>query len=299
MQNHPDVFFHTGFLGGGGFFIVSHAQECEECTVKTDTGFHTGRHDLTLIVMVNVAQILTGEFAVLAQIPDAAVVDTLQFAPAEGEFDFDINCRFGIVGKFLMLIDPHTVFGEAQFLTVIFDPLFFPVLEPLHAALILAEKFHLHLGEFTAAESEVAGVDLVTEGFADLGDTKGQFLTGGDTDTVEVHKDRLTGFSTQISDMLIVKDRTYESFHHQIEFFRLGKIFGFAVGAGRGIFHLIHAVTGLAVFAVGHQVAELIEVTGSFPHGRVADDRGIKSLNIVPGLDHFTPPEILDGTFHT
>jgi hypothetical protein len=39
-------------------------------------------------------------------------------------------------------------------------------------------------------------------------------------------------------------------------------------------------------------------VTGSLPDGRVGDDGGVKTFDIVAGLDHFTPPESLDSSFH-
>ena len=197
-----------------------------------------------------------------------------------------------------MDVDAEEVVGEFEFLTVVFDPLLLPVFEPLHALLAVAEELHLHLGEFAAAEGEVARIDLVPERLADLGDAEGELLPGGDPDTVEIHEDRLTGFGAEPGGVLLVEHRSDEGLHHQIEFTRFGQILGTAVGAGGRIGHLVHPVAGLALAAVGHEVAELIEMTRGLPDPGVADDGRIESFDVVAGLDHLVPPEVFDGALH-
>ena len=98
--------------------------------------------------------------------------------------------------------------------------------------------------------------------------------------------------------MLLVEDRADEGFHHQVEFARLGQVLGTAVRTGGRVGHLVDAVAGFALLAVGHQVAELVEVAGSLPDAGMADDGRIKSFDVVAGFDHFMPPEVFDGAFH-
>ena len=197
-----------------------------------------------------------------------------------------------------MLVDAEEAVVELQLVLIVVDPLLFPVFEPLHALFAVAEELHLHLGEFAAAEGEVARIDLVAERLADLGDAEGELLAGGDPDAVEVHEDRLAGFGAQIGDVLVVEDRADEGLHHQVEFPRFGEVLRAAVRAGGGVLHLIDPVAGLAFLAVGHEVAELVDVAGGLPDARVADDGRIESLDVVAGFDHFVPPEVFDGALH-
>ena len=202
------------------------------------------------------------------------------------------------MSEFFVFVNAEEIVGELQLVLVVVDPLFLPVFKPFHALFAVAEEFHFHLGKFPAAEGEVAGVDLVTESLTDLGDTKRQLLTGTVANLLEVNKNRLAGFGTQISGVFVVKDRAHIGFHHQIEFPGFGQVFAAAVGASGGIFHLVDPVTALAVFTVGHKVAELIQVTGSLPDGGVTDDGAVKAFDIVTGFHHFVPPEVFDGTLH-
>ena len=73
-----------------------------------------------------------------------------------------------------------------------------PVLEPLKVGARLAEELQLHLLKLAGTEGEVAGSDLVAEGFADLADAERNLLSGGALDVLKVYKDALCGLRTQI-----------------------------------------------------------------------------------------------------
>ena len=98
--------------------------------------------------------------------------------------------------------------------------------------------------------------------------------------------------------MFVIEYRSDESLHHQIEFAWFGQVMAAAVGACIGVVHEVDAEAGLAVAAVDHQIAELVEVSGSLPHSRVAYNGGIESFDIVACFDHFVPPELFDSAFH-
>ena len=228
-------------------------------------------------------------------IPLAAVVDALDFAPAEREEELDVESLLGVVGEFLMPVDVELLFRNAENLRVEVPRLVLPVVEPLQRFVLMAEEFHFHLHEFAGAEREVSRIDFVTEGLASLRDTERQLLAGGDADRVEIDENRLAGFRTQPCDMLFIEYRADERLHHEVEFARFGQSLGAAVRAGRGVVHLIDAVAAFAVHAVRHEVGELVKMAGRLPDHWMADDGGVQSDDVVALFDHIFPPKLLDG----
>ena len=298
VQHDAGILLHPLLRGRGLLFVVGGGEQREHRAVEPDRGFNDGRHELAAVVVIHVREILAGEFAVARQVPGTAVVDALELSPAERELHFDVDRGLRVVGELLVLVDAEEVILEFQLVLIIADPLRLPVLEELHALLAVAEEFHLHLREFAAAEREVARVDLVAERLADLRDAERQLLPGRHPDAVEVDENRLAGLGAQVGGMFLVEHGADEGFHHQIEFTRFGQVLRAAVRAGGRVLHLVDAVAGLALAAVGHEVAELIEMAGGFPDPRMADDRRIESFDVVAGLDHFVPPEVFDGALH-
>ena len=72
-----------------------------------------------------------------------------------------------------------------------------PVLEPLLPLIRMHEELQLRLLELARPEREVARIDLVAEGFADLRDAKRNLLAGRLTNALEVVEDRLAGLRAQ------------------------------------------------------------------------------------------------------
>src|SRR5699024_11101078 len=60
------------------------------------------------------------------------------------------------------------------------------------------KELDFHLFEFTGTENEVARGDFVAEGFTDLADTKGWFLTRGIHHVQEVQVHALGGLGAQV-----------------------------------------------------------------------------------------------------
>ena len=230
-------------------------------------------------------------------IPSAAVMDPFQFAPAEGELIFDIDSCFCIMCQLVMIVELKNIIGELQNIFVEAAAFCLPEVVPFHGFFIGNEKFHFHLSEFAGTECKHSGSDFVTECLPDLCDPEGKLFAGGDSDLMEIDEDRLAGFSTEISDMIIIGNRAHMCFHHEVEFAGFGQIFGSAVGAGGGIFHLVDAMTGFAIFAVAHDIAETVNVTGCFPDFGVADDCGIEPDDVIAFFDHEFPPGLFHGTF--
>ena len=98
--------------------------------------------------------------------------------------------------------------------------------------------------------------------------------------------------------MLLVEHGSDEGLHHEVELAGLGQVMGAAVRADAGFGELVDAVALLAVHAVGHQVGELVEVSGGLPDLRMADDGRVQGDDVVARLHHVLPPQLLDGAAH-
>src|SRR5688572_7736578 len=86
------------------------------------------------------------------------------------------------------------------------------------------EKLDFHLLEFAAAKSKISRRNLVAEGLADLRDTERQLHAHGLENVIEVNENTLGGFRPQVSHRGILLHRTHESFKHQVELARFGKL---------------------------------------------------------------------------
>ena len=75
-----------------------------------------------------------------------------------------------------MIPGPHFFRLNAQVLKPV-NAILLPVCKPLQIRSRLAEKFQLHLLKFSGPECKVAGRNLIPEGFSDLTDTEGKFLS--------------------------------------------------------------------------------------------------------------------------
>ena len=110
---------------------------------------------------------------VLRQVVVGSVGNAPELAPAEREEILKVGGCLGVEAKLLLvmvaqaeifLLDAQT----QQEVTAVASP----VLEPFQIGAGLAEEFQLHLLKLADTENEVAGRDLIAEGFADLTDTE-------------------------------------------------------------------------------------------------------------------------------
>ena len=79
------------------------------------------------------------------------------------------------------------------------------------------EELHLHLLEFTHAEDELAGNDLVPEGLSDLRDAERQLHSTGLLDVEEVDEDALRRLRAEVDDPGVSTDRAELRLEHQVE----------------------------------------------------------------------------------
>ena len=283
-------------------------------------GAQGGLHDVGNVALVGLlVEVLKGfaaGFLMAAQVVVGPVGDAPELAPAEGEQVLDVGGGLGVERQFLLLVvpEPHVFFlhaqGEEPVLAVVL-----PVVEPVQVGVGLAEELALHLLELPGAEGEVAGGDLIAEGFADLADAEGQLLPGGALDGGEVHKDALSGLGAEVDLTLGVLGDADEGLEHEVELPDVGEVLAAAFGAGDAVVldvgahllkghavgvaavfldELVGAVAGLAVLAVHQRVGEAAHVAGGDPGLGIHDDGGVQAHVVGGLLDEFLPP----GLFH-
>ena len=130
-----------------------------------------------------------------------------------------------------MVACTHLVFFDTKVLQPV-DTELTPVLEPVKIGSRFAEELQLHLLELSGTEGEVTRSDLVTEGFSDLSDSEGNFLSGGSLYILEVYEDTLCGLRTEIYRILCILGHALEGFEHQVELTDVCEIVFSAGGAG-------------------------------------------------------------------
>src|SRR2546423_4796467 len=85
------------------------------------------------------------------------------------------------------------------------------------------KKLEFHLLEFARTENVIARSDLVSKGLADLANAEWDFLAGGFEDVLELDENRLSGFGTEICNIVFALDWPDVRLQHQIERARLGE----------------------------------------------------------------------------
>ena len=241
----------------------------------------------------------------LREIEVAAVVHAFDLLEAQRSTEVELHVERGarVVRQLLLrvLVEPQPVFGEAE-AAVPVHPLLLPVLEPLHVGARLDEELHLHLLELARAENEVARRDLVAERLSDLRDAERHFLPRRLLHVQEVDVDPLRRLGAQVHDRRRFLDGTHERLEHEIELARLAErslhSARGALGVGRSGRSLDARIVGaealLAVPAVHERIDESGDVPARLPDARMHEDRGVQSLDVVPGAHHRVPPPILE-----
>src|SRR5581483_6556524 len=212
-----------------------------------------------------------------------------------GKLVFDIDGGLRIMQEVLlgMLLEvehlaPHTILLQPR--QAVVEPL-------IEGALVVArphEVLELHLLELAQAKDEVAGGDLVAEGFADLGDAKRQLQAHGLLDEAKVGEDRLARLRPQVGDGGFVLDGADERLEHGIEQPDLRPRLLAAGGAGLIQVDLIGPEATLAIEAFHHRVFEVLQMARGLPDARAAENAGVEADDVGARVDEVAPPCLLD-----
>src|SRR5690606_16850695 len=102
--------------------------------------------------------------------------------------------------------------------------LFLPVFVPLHLGSGRNEKLHFHLFEFAHPEYKLPGYDFIPEGFTDLGDPKGDLLSGRFHYIEEIDKNSLRGFGAEVKICMLTANVSKLGGEHQVELAYIGPV---------------------------------------------------------------------------
>mmetsp|Transcript_2708 Transcript_2708/g.3645 ORF Transcript_2708/g.3645 Transcript_2708/m.3645 type:complete len:200 (-) Transcript_2708:732-1331(-) len=188
--------------------------------------------------------------------------DTHEFLFTKGEFEGHIGTSLCIMCEFVpfMNIPSHQIFTESymkQKSLAIIQPLFVEI--GPHVITRRDKVFYFHLFKFTRSENEVAWSDLVTKSFANLRDTKWNFLATGSENVLKVEKDTLRRFRPEVSHARFIGNSTHLCLEHEIEIARHGQSW-LARTRGRDFahfffccFHEFFEFEGISIFALSIQ----------------------------------------------
>lgn len=184
----------AAFLGEV-FFVKGFADEGEDGAVATGRGLDDVWDELFFCLLVEVFEGLSGVFLVLAEVVVATVGDAFKFLLAEGEVILDVVSFLRVVSALTIgdVEDVKFFFIESD-LVIEGEAVGEPFIGEAEAVFRSAEILDFHLLEFTRAEGEVPWVNLVTERFADLCDSEGEFDAIGVHHVLGLNEDRLGGF---------------------------------------------------------------------------------------------------------
>ena len=254
--------------------------------------------------LIKILQRLAAGFLVLFEVVIGAVGDSLKFLGAEGERVEEVIGALGVESAIFLgnVENRDFISGNADGF-VPRQAILQPLIEPFFAFRWANKELDLHLFEFTGAKGEISGVDLVSKGFSDLGDSKREFFARNLENILKLDEHGLCGFGAEVGQVAFILDRTYVGFEHQVKLAGFGQLstagvdhFAGFLGAGCGG-DLIGAEAALAGFAVNHGVGEGGLVSTGFPYGATHEDGAIHPDDIVSVLGHAFPPVILQISF--
>ena len=133
-----------------------------------------------------------------------------------------------------------------------------PVPVPVARVLRRTEELDLHLFELAAPKREIAWIDLVAEGLADLSDAEGNTHAGGIADGLEVDENPLGRLRSQVRDAGSIPQGAHVGLEHEVE------------GAGRGQRTRLGSARRVGAFAQVHVVQRARDgdhaVPAAIPH---------------------------------
>ena len=113
---------------------------------------------------------------VLGKVVVRAIGHALQLLAAEGKVELDIISFLRVVSALSVRDVKHVEFlpGKADLL-IEGEPVLQPFISQPETVFRSTKVLDLHLFKFPGTESEVAGIDFIPEGLADLRDAEGDF----------------------------------------------------------------------------------------------------------------------------
>jgi len=298
-KNHTGLF--RAFLVGDFLLIVRFAQEGEGCSIDTGAGFYHMGDKFLPCLFIKIFKGFSAGLLVLFEIVVRAVGDSLQLFGSKRERVEEVVCSLGVEGAILFWnIEDRDFIARDTDRFVPSKSISKPLVEPLFSLFWANEELNFHLFEFAGAKGEVAGINFVSEGFSNLGDSEGKLFAGNLENIFKLNKHSLGGFRAKVGEVTFVFDWSNIGFEHEVELAGFSEIstagvdhFAGFLGAGRGG-DLVGTEAAFTGFAVDHGIGEGGFVAAGFPYGTAHQDGSIHSYDIVPVLGHRFPPVLLE-----
>ncbi len=146
------------------------------------------------------------------------------FLEAERHLEFDIGSGICIESELFVVVETVVVCSETKCLMP-FHAGLFPFVEPLHFGAGLHEELHFHLLELAHAEYELAGNNLVAEGFSYLCYAERYLHAAGLLHVEVVDEDALCRLWTQVNLACGIACRSHLGGEHEVELAHVGPVF--------------------------------------------------------------------------
>lgn len=203
------------------FLIIGLANNGQHGAVATGRRLYHVGDEFLARGFVKVLHRLAGALLVAAQVIIGTVGYPHELLHTEGELVLQV---VGLLG-----VESALIFGYVQDMNLItcntnifveLEAKLQPLVGKGKAVFSAAEVFYLHLLELSRAEGEVARVNLVAEGFADLGNAEGDLHAGGIQHIFVLAEDALSGLGTQPTDgsgVVLIGCSTDGGLEHEVE----------------------------------------------------------------------------------
>lgn len=192
LENSAVVAFFVFFYG------VGIAEDGKEEPAETHRGLENPRDVFFVSYGVGIVEVGTREFFVLREVVIATIVNTHELiVTATWVVVFNIPSVFGVEDEVFVLVPVKVLFFDTEAEEPV--PLFF--LDALVVVFVFArfdEILCVGLFELAAAEEEITRGDFIAEGFANLGNTEGDFDATSIDDVLKIEIDTLAGFARKI-----------------------------------------------------------------------------------------------------
>ena len=229
MQNRADIVF----LLVQNLLVIGAAQESQYHPIRSQRRLDDIGDVTDIFLVVEISKILPGHLLMASQVIVGPVRDPPELSPAEGEQELDIRRRLAVEAQLLLRVIPEPHLFRLH--TKLLQPVAAerpPVIKPLQIRIRLTEELQLHLFELTRTEGKVSGCDFIPERLADLSDSERNFLSGRTLHVLEIDKNALRGFRTEINGILRVLRNALERLEHQVKLPDIRKIVFSAAGTG-------------------------------------------------------------------
>ena len=177
------------------------------------------------------------------------------------------------------------------------DPFVDPALVPLFIGSRHDEILNFHLFKLANTENKILRCNFIAICLTDLSYAKRKLAICRIQHVFEIDENALSGFRSEVGDVLIVFDRSDCRLEHQIKRTRFGQIVESAFRTLFAGLDLVRSKALLTLAAVDQRVRKSRLMTGISQNESVHQDGSVQAFHIVALVNVCPPPRALDVVF--